>query len=98
MHSRSVFTASEDGFPAKRQELSGSRLIQSPTGYIAPPLVLETPERGILLFAFPIIAADKDRIEHSLCFPISVTVKRREGVGSRRIKLYPLAVGEGPAL
>ena len=73
--------------------MSGPQLIQSPIGYIAPSFVLKTPQMGILLVVFPQKAQMKITSGFFLgCIFLgccSSRQERREGVGSRRINLYP---------
>jgi hypothetical protein len=73
--------------------LSGPQLMHSPIGYIAPSVVLKTPQMGILLVVFPQKVQMKITPEFFLvCILVdccSSRQERREGVGSTRINSTP---------
>ena len=90
---------SQDGFPTKRQEFKVERsaVDTEPDGMHYSSICAGDPANGHSPACVPAIRADEDHFKYSLCFHL-VTVIRREGVGSRRIKLYPSLLVRVPTL
>jgi hypothetical protein len=80
--------------------LIGPQLMQSPIGYIAPSVVLKTPQMGILLVVFPQKAQMKITSGFFLvCIFCGLFFVPPRKAGRGRVKEdkpLPLAVGEGP--